>query len=163
MSWFFSKKLVGLETPKPTKCPVGLEDPLSRLASSSTCQYRGSSWTPQWLLLCWGDSMRLEILTEEWFRIFALLTWKLTSRWQGKESPKPVKCYTSFLSHYIDQSNYRAHAVSWGWRNRVLTESRGEKSHCRRECSVGNVFEAIFGKLSSNTRNVNVISLISIV
>ena len=56
--------------------------------------------------------MRLEILTEEWFIIFALLTCKLTSRRQGKESPKPVKCYTSFLSHYIDQNNHRAHAVS---------------------------------------------------
>lgn len=118
------KKLVGLEAPKPTKCPVGL--PTFKMASSNTYQHRGASWTPQWLLICWGDSMRLEILTEKWFRISALLTWKLTSRRQGKESSKPVKFHSSFLSHYIDQSNHRAHAGSWGWRNRALIESRGE-------------------------------------
>ena len=110
----------------PNQLSVQWDWPTFKMAASNTYQHRGASWTPQWLLICCGDSMRLEILTEKWFRIFALLTWKLTSRRQGKESSKPVKSYSSFLSHYIGQSNHRAHAGSWGWRNRALIESRGE-------------------------------------
>ena len=137
--------------------------PIFKIVSSSTCH---TEVLPGYSLcdmsssgeILWG----LRFWQKSGLRIFTLMTWQLTSKRQGKEAAKPVKCYTSFLSHYIDQSNHKAHAVSRSWRNRVLLEGTVERSHCRRACGIGNIFEAIFGKTSSNTRNVIIISLFTI-